>query len=174
MNAGITRNDCSAIRPVAFLLYQFIAHWIGERVEAKTGEGVATSFLFAQDVIVRLMLPLATSAQRWFKMRAQEFHGIELIALAAQAHPDEMQMIGHETVSGTEKLFAPGSMEDQVAKRGLERRREPAPRPFFQRVRPEDHGVALVMMPSQPWKLPFVRRGHAGCMKSQRWRSIFQ
>src|SRR5206468_12662371 len=100
MNGRITRNNCSAVRPVAFLPYQFIAHRIGERVEAKTREGVAPSFLFAQDVIVRLMLPLATAAQGRFKMRAQKFHGVELIALAAQAHPDEVQMIGHETVSG--------------------------------------------------------------------------
>src|SRR5437667_3916651 len=143
MNAGITRNDCSAVRPVAFLLYQFIAHRIGERVEAKTREGIAPSFLFAQDMIVRLMLPLATAAQRWFKMRAQKFHRVELIARAAQAHPDEVQMIGHETVGGTEKPFARGGMEHQLAKRGLERRREPAARSFFQRVRPEDHGAVL-------------------------------
>ena len=64
-----------------------------------------------------------------------------------------------------EKLFARGGMEHEFAKRGLERRREPAPRPFFQRVRPEDNGVALAMMPSQSWKLPFVRRGHAPYME---------
>ena len=165
MNLGITRNDCTAVRPVAFLLYQFIAHRIGERVEAKTREGIAPSFLFAQDVIVRLMLPLATATQGRFKMRAQKFHGVELIALAAQAHPDEMQMIGHETVGGAEKLFARGGVEHEFAKRGLERRREPAARPFFQRVRPADHGVALVMMPTQSRKLTFVRRDHAACME---------
>ena len=165
MNAWITRNNCSAVRPVAFLPYQFIAHRIGERVEAKTREGVAPSFLFAQDVIVRLMLPLATATQGRFKMRARKFHGVELIALAAQAHPDEMQMIGHETVGGAEKLFARGGVEHQFAKHGVERRREPTPRPFFQRVRPEDNGVTLVMMPSQSWKLPFVRRDHAAYME---------
>jgi len=86
-----------------------MAHRVGERVEAKTREGSAPSFLFAQDMIVRLMLPLATATQGRFKMRAQKFHGVELIALAAQAHPDEVQMIGHETVSGAEKLFAPAA-----------------------------------------------------------------
>ena len=122
-------------------------------------------FPFAQDVLVRLVLPLATAAQRRFKMRAQKFHGVELIALAAQAHPDEVQMIGHETVGGAEKPFARGGVEHQFAKRGLERRREPAPRPFLQRVCPEDHGVALVMMPARSWKVSFVRRGHAACME---------
>jgi len=50
-------------RPVAFLLYQLIAHRIGKRVETKTLEGIAPSFLFAQGVIARLMLPLANVAQ---------------------------------------------------------------------------------------------------------------
>src|SRR2546427_9003899 len=76
-----------------------------------------------------------------------------------------MQMIGHETVRGAEKVFARGGVEHQFPERGVKRGREPAARAFFKRVRPEDDRVALVMMSFQPGKFPFAGRGHKAGME---------
>ena len=165
MKVGITGNDRSAVRPVTLLFYQFIAHRIGERVEAKTRKSIAPPFFSSQDVIVRLMLPFAPAAKRRFKMRAQKFHGVELISLASQSHPDEMKMVGHQTVSGAEQMFARGGVEHQFTKRGMERGGEPASRTFFQRIRPENYSVALIMMPLQSRKLSLVRWSHGEDME---------
>lgn len=75
---------------------------------------------------MRLMLPLASLAQRWFEMRAQEFHRVQLIGLPAHSHPDEMQMIGHEAVGGAEKVFARGGVEHEFTERGVKILGEPA------------------------------------------------
>lgn len=90
MKSQVSGNDGSAEWPVAFALHQFIADGIGERVKAESGKGIPLPFLFAQDVIVRLVLPFATVTQRRFQMGAEEFHGVQLIRLAPHAHPDEV------------------------------------------------------------------------------------
>ena len=162
MKVRVAGNDRTAIRPIAFTLHQLIAYWIGQRVETKTSKGITPPFLFAQDMIVRLMLPLATAAQRWFKMRAQEFHRVELVAFPAQTHPDEMQMVRHEAISRTEKLFSCGGVKHKFAKNGMESGREPSACAFFQSICPEDDRVALVMMPFQSWKFSFARWNHRG------------
>jgi hypothetical protein len=57
-------------------------------------------------------------------------------------------------------------VEHQFAKPGVKCRPQPAPRALFQRVRPEHHGVALVVIPFKSRKLSFVRRSHGVCMKT--------
>ena len=48
---------------------------------------------------------------------------IKDISFPPEAHPDEMQMVGHQTISGTEKLFARGCMEHEFTEDSVERRR---------------------------------------------------
>jgi hypothetical protein len=53
-----------------YLGYQASAHWIGQRVKAKSRESIPAAFFFAQHMIVRLMLPFATATQRRLQVRA--------------------------------------------------------------------------------------------------------
>jgi hypothetical protein len=141
--------------------YEAGAHRVGQRIKAESGEGVPLSLFLAQDVIVGLMLPFATTAERRLEVRAEELHGVELVRLAPDSHPDEMQMIGHEAVGGAEKVFARGGVVHEFAERGVKSGRQPAAGAFLQRVSPENDGVALVTMFFESRKIPFGSRGHA-------------
>ena len=50
-------------------------------------------------------------------MFAEEFHGVALATVHAQAHPEQMQMVGHEDIAGTEQAIARGGVEQQFTKR---------------------------------------------------------
>ena len=91
--------------------YQSGAHRIGQRVETETGKRIPLPFLFAQDVLVRLMLPFTSAAQRRLQMRTEKFHRVELVSFAPESHPDQVQMIRHEAVGGAEKMFTHGGVE---------------------------------------------------------------
>ena len=110
MKGRVSGNDCSTVRPVALTFDQFIANGIGQRVKAEPREGVSPSFFLAQHVIMRLVLPFATVAQRRLQLRAEKFHGVQLLRRAPHPHPDEVQVVGHEAISGAEEMFAGGGV----------------------------------------------------------------
>ena len=64
-------------------------------------------------------------------------------------------MIGHEAVGWTEQMFTCGGMEHEFPERCVKGWRKPVARARFQSVRPEDHSVALVMVPFQAGQLSF-------------------
>ena len=79
------------------------------------GKCVAQAFAFTQHMIVCLVLQAELSlyetsssgydffpAQQPIDLFAQEQHRIKLIAGVVHAHPNEMDMIGHETVDRRE------------------------------------------------------------------------
>ena len=166
VNVRVARNNRATVRPINLSFHQSTTDRIRERVEAEPTEGVAFSFLFAQDVIVRLMLPLPSAAQHRLQMRSQEFHSIQMISFAPHSHPHEMKMVGHQAVGWTEKLFACGGVEHQLPELEMKCRRQPSASPFLKRIRPEHNGVALISMPLQTWEFAFARWSHFGCMQA--------
>lgn len=160
MHIWVAGNDGAAEKPVHFPLYQFRAHRIGQRVKAETRKRISLPILLAQDVIVGLMLPLTTVAQGWLKVGAEKLHGVELIALPAHAHPDEMKMVGHQAVGGAVKSFAGGGMKHQFTKPRVQDWGQPSACAFLQRIRPKHHGVTLILMSFQSREFPFARWRH--------------
>jgi len=165
VNVRVTGNDRAVVRPINLSFHQFTPNRICEGVKAKTGEGLAFSFLFAQNVIVWLMLPLPLAAQYWFQMCSQKLHGIQLIALSPQAHPDEMKVVGHQAVGWAEQLFASSRVKHEFTKLGVKDRCQPPAGTFLQRVRPKHNCVALVLVPFQSGKLPLSRWSHIADME---------
>ena len=49
-----------------------------------------------------------------------------MIGIAAEAHPDEMNVIGQQAIDGADESFARGSVKHQFAEGGVEFVREPA------------------------------------------------
>ncbi len=90
--------------------------------------------------------------ERGFEVGPEEGHPIALVALEPQTHPKQMDMVGHQNVSGTEKPFACGGMEHQFAELAVESLREPAFGAVKDAQSPVDDGVALVIFPGKPWK----------------------
>lgn len=160
MNIWVAGNDGAAERPISLFANQLIAYRIGQRVKAETRKRVSFPFLLAQDVIVWLMLPLTTVAQSWLKVGAEKLHGVELIALLAYAHPDEMKMVGHQAVGWAEKSFSGGGMEHQFTKLGVQGWCQPSTCARLQRIRPKHHGMTLILMSFQSREFAFARWSH--------------
>ena len=156
MNIWVAGNDGTAERPIPLFANQFVAHRIGQSVKAKARKRISFSFLLAQDVVVWLMLPLTAVAQGWLKVGAEKLHGVELIALPAHAHPDEMKMVGHQAVSWAEKSFTCGGMEHQFTKLGVQGWRQPSACALLQRVRPKHHSGTLILVPFQSREFAFA------------------
>lgn len=160
MNIWVAWNDGTAERPIPLFASQLTAYRIGQRVKAETRKRVSFPFLLAQDVVVWLMLPLTTVAQGWLKVGAEKLHGVELIALSAHAHPDEMKMVGHQAVGRAEKLFACGGMKHQFTKLGVQGWCQPSACALLQRICPKHYGVTLILMPFQSREFAFARWSH--------------
>lgn len=114
MQGGIARHNGTCVRPVPLVSDQSSPNRIRQYIETRRGEGVAAALVLAQDVIVRLMLPLPLLSQCRSKLPPQKPHRVELVRLAAQAHPHEMQVIGHEAIRGTKEPLAHCGMEQQL------------------------------------------------------------
>ena len=61
-------------------------------------------------MIVSLWLEFDWSKKR-FKMRSQEGHPISLVRFPFQAKPNQMNMIGHETIGRAKKTFTRGCVK---------------------------------------------------------------
>jgi hypothetical protein len=62
-------------------------------------------------------------------------------------------------------MFTRGGMHHEVAERGVESRREPAASTLFQRVRPKNDGMTLVVVPFEPGKIALAAESHEMDMK---------
>ena len=107
MERGIAGNDGPAKRPNLCFLNESGANGICQNIKADFGKGVPLALFVAQDVVVGLRLQFERS-QKWFQMRSQKCHSVSLIRIPAQAHPKQMNVVRHETINRTEKLFADG------------------------------------------------------------------
>ena len=87
MKRGVTRNDSSIVRPFLVALHQLGADRIRQSVKAETGKRVPHPLLLSQDVVMRLVLPLAATECR-LKMRAEKLHCVQLAPLLQRVRPE--------------------------------------------------------------------------------------
>lgn len=165
MNVRIARNNRSVVRPINLPLCQLRSNGIRQCVKAKADKRIAIAFFLPQNVVVWLVLPFASAAQSRFKMRSQKLHGVELIALTTRAHPDQMQVIGHQAISRADQVFTCGGVEHEFAEFSMNNRCQPSSRALLQSVRPKHNRVALVSMPLQSRELALLRRRHDAGMQ---------
>jgi hypothetical protein len=125
MKIGIARQDGPAIRPSFLGFYQPGANEISQNVKTDFRKRAAPSLVLAQDMVVRLMLKVMR-AQRNAKMFAQKFHAVSLVAIAPQSHPEQMNVIRHETIGWTKQTFSGGGVQHHFPKAGMKKFVEPA------------------------------------------------
>jgi hypothetical protein len=101
------------------------------------------TFFWRQDVVVSLVLE-SRRLERQPQLRAQELDAVSLVAVEAQAHPDQVKVIGHEAISWAKQPFARGRVEHHLAKDGVESRTEPTRLAMRQGHRPENDGIGLI------------------------------
>jgi hypothetical protein len=95
------------------------ANGIGQDVKADFRKSAPFPFFIPQDVVVGLMLETMRLQERP-EMFAQEFHPVALIGVAAQAHPEQMGMIGHETIGWANQSLARGDVKHHFPKLRVE------------------------------------------------------
>src|SRR5688500_3358347 len=108
MQRRIPRHNSSGEWPILRSRHQFGSARIINQVKASPAERAALTLLRPQYLVVCLMLK-SMRAQRRAQMLAQKFHPVALVRIAPQSHPNEMNVIGHQAVSGTEQTFARGN-----------------------------------------------------------------
>ncbi len=140
----ITGDDGARKLPVTRMLHEFRPQRILVNVVADPDKRVSLSIILFQHMIVRLMLKLQ---RREFRpeVSPQKYHGVALMGIQTQAHPDQMQMIRHQAVSRAEQPFAGGGMKHHFAKRSMKCFVQPARATAGNGERPVDHGVALIV-----------------------------
>jgi hypothetical protein len=161
---GIARNDRADVRPLLLAFDEVSSHRIGQNIKARLGKRVALALLLAEYAVVRLMLPSPFSAKRRLQIGAEEFHGVQLVRLAAQTHPHKMEVVRHQAICRAAKPFTRGGVKHHFPESGMKRGSEPAASAGFQCVGPEHNGMALIMMPYKARQVPFAFDSHAACI----------
>jgi len=87
----------------------------------------------------------------------EERHPVPLIAVAAQAHPDQVQMIRHQTIGRAKQTFTRCSVKHEFAEACMKRVCEPTRCAVVDGQCPVNEGVPLIVFPWQPRKPTRVR-----------------
>jgi hypothetical protein len=106
----------------------------------------------AQNMVVRLMLK-AMRSEQFPDMLAQKLHAVPLVRIPPPPHPDQMNVIGHQTVGRAEQAFPCGSMKHDLSKPRVENIAQPARAAHGHRHRPVNDRVALVILTRQAWQV---------------------
>ena len=86
-------------------------------------------------------------------MFPQKFYPVALVGVQTQAHPEQMNMVRHEAISGTEQAFTRGGVEHDFTEMSVEQFREPARAAIGNWHCPMNYGVTLIMHARQTWKI---------------------
>ena len=97
MQFWIARHSRTGERPILRVLDQFGNARVVNDVETHFTERLLSPLFLAQDMVVGLVLK-AMRTEQFPDMLAQKLHAMPLIATAPQPHPDQMNVIGHQTV----------------------------------------------------------------------------
>ena len=100
-------------------------------------------------MVVSLMLELRRLEVRT-DLSPEKLDSIALVSVAAQPHPDKMNMVRHQAASRTKQSFARRRVKHQLTKRGVKAIDQPALPAMENRHGPEDDGVSLVKFTLQP------------------------
>lgn len=101
MQGWITGDDRASERPFVWMFHQFVTQRIFVDVIADPGKRVVATLILLENMIMRLMLEFLRG-EFGFEMSSQEGHGVALVGIQTQSHPNQMQMIRHETIRRTE------------------------------------------------------------------------
>src|SRR5687768_16867520 len=125
------------------------------------GKTAATPFLIAKHMIVGLCLETMRREQR-FGIRPEKRHPVALITLWLQSHPNEMHVIWHQTVAGTNQSFADTGVNKQFPKRNMKVVVQPSGAVFRNRERPMNNRVAAIKLRTQTRQIIHSSMGNFG------------
>ena len=137
-------------------------HRVFRDVGAGCRESVPVPFRLPEHMVMGLGLE-TMRPEPGFKVAAQEAAGPELVRVRGHAHPDQMQVIGHEGVDGAKQIFPDGGVQCDLAKGLMQARVQPAGAPLGDGMGPENDGRAAIEFGCQTWQVTpgfRVKTGH--------------
>jgi hypothetical protein len=134
----------SRVRPVLWIVGAFGTDGVLENVVTGVRECVSGSFLAGEHVIMRLRLE-TDGFDGAGEMGSEEARGVQLVGVRLRAQEDEMDVIGHYDVCGTEEGFTDAGVENEFADGEMEFFRELEFTPVECSVGPENKSVGLVI-----------------------------
>jgi hypothetical protein len=162
MQIRIPRHDASEKLPVAGALDESSANGILQHVKAHLRKDSTPAHVLAKDSIAGLMLEFIRR-EDWIQIFTKKLHWVELVALSAQPHPDEMCVIRHQAVRWAIQALSNTGVQNQLAEFLMEQFVQPAVRPFFKGLGPMHDCVTLIKMPFQTRQMILMPFGiHAG------------
>jgi hypothetical protein len=107
---GIARHNGATISPCLWSCHQPGADRIVQNIETDFCESPVFPFFLTQDMVVGLGLQPMGKQPR-LELRAQKRHSISLVRIAAQAQPEQMNVVGHQTISWAKQPLASGNVK---------------------------------------------------------------
>ena len=152
MQRWITGHHHSAKRPISAFRHQFCPARICQHIETNSRKCAAFTLILTQDVVVGLVLELVRLEQGR-QLSAKKPHCVELVTFTSHSHPDEVQVVGHQTISWTPYFFANSRVQQEFSKMRMKRFVQPAGSAKLHSQRPHDNRITLVTMAKQPWQI---------------------
>lgn len=121
------------------------AHRVLHDVVGDGVEGIAFALVFAEDVVVSLLLPSRRDEVRR-EVLAEKLDREALVRGSGRADPQQMHVIRHQRVAGASQMIAGASVQEDVLPGVMKGGREPAGGATFERKRPMDEGVAAIVL----------------------------
>jgi hypothetical protein len=110
---------------------------------------MALPLLGRKHMVVGLMLEFRRLEKRT-NLGAKKFDTVALIGFVTQPHPNQVNMVGHKTISRANQSFAYRSVKHHLAKCRMETVGQPALLTMGNGHGPEHNGVSLVELVLQP------------------------
>ena len=152
MHRRIPRNNCAGELPFFRMPNQAVLSCVVDDVKANPGKNISSALLCSHDVIVCLMLETMRLQLRR-KVLAQEFHSVLLIAVPLHAHPDQMNVVGHQAIGGAEKFLARSGVKHDFAEVSVKGFVQPACTPHVDGHGPVNDGIGLIIFAWQPLQI---------------------
>jgi len=166
MQRWITGHHHSAKRPISAFRHQFCPARICQHIETNSRKCAAFTLILTQNVVVGLVLEFIR-LEHGCQLSAKKSHRIKLVAFASHSHPDEVQMVRHQTVSRAPNLFANSRVQHKLSKTGMEQLIQPTRGAMLHCQRPHDNCLTLIMMTKQPWQIVFLFNRPVHCHRSR-------
>ena len=137
-------------------------HGVFKDVTCHGPNGIRPLLVLPQDVVIGLLLQLvrgrARVTQDWIEMLSKELARLALIGVRPDPHPQQMNVVRHETIGRTKNVVTRGSVEQRFTEAEMKLPGQPA---FSTRIdghRPMDRGVAAIRSRGEPLQIRMARR----------------
>ena len=149
---GIAGDEGTGVGPAVGAVGESGTDGILQKVGGGGEQGVLVALLFPKHMIMGLPLPLL-GEEEILGITAQEGSGAELIGILRYPEPEDMDMVGHEDISGDDQPVAKGGVQEDLPERAGSSLVQPSGESSSDDMSPENSSPSPVPFPGNAGKL---------------------